>query len=336
MAWLGLDIGGANIKVADGRGFGESIPFALWQAPQQLGLRLRTILAEAPPCDHLAVTMTGELADCFATKAEGVHAILDAVEQAAAGRHTRVYLTSGALVTPQVARSRTLEVAAANWHALARFASRLAPTGSAILIDIGSTTTDMIPLRDGQVVAVGKTDTDRLISGELVYVGVERTPVCAVAANAPYRGQQPTLARELFATVRDAFLLLGQIEENELDRNTADGRPATKAAARMRLGRMICADEEQFHHRDAVEIAAHVAQLTLDLVRKGYQQVVARQVAAPIRLIVAGQGEFLARQVPSSQSMPVSMVSLNRELGPRISRCAPAHAIAVLARESSM
>jgi len=335
MAWLGLDIGGANIKVADGRGFAESFPFALWQAPQQLGLQLRTVIAQSPPCDHLAITMTGELADCYASKEEGVRAILDAVEEAGAGRHTRVYLTSGSLVTLPVARGRTAEVAAANWHALARFAGRFANQGTGILIDIGSTTTDIIPLHEGQVAAHGMTDTERLISGELVYLGVERTPVCAVADHVPYRGHRPSLARELFATLRDVFLVLDQMEESESDRNTADGRPATKAAARVRLGRMICADAEQFHHRDAVEMANSLARQVVQLLKADFQRVLARLATPPARVIMAGQGEFLARQLLPTLDSPLPPFSLNRELGTRVSRCAPAHALAVLARELS-
>src|SRR5438132_14083158 len=85
MNWLALDIGGANLKVADGRGFAASRPFPLWQTPQHLAVALRSLIAESPPADHLAATMTGELADCFATKAEGVRFIVDAFVEAAAG-----------------------------------------------------------------------------------------------------------------------------------------------------------------------------------------------------------------------------------------------------------
>ncbi|MEO8493517.1 MAG: H4MPT-linked C1 transfer pathway protein, partial [Planctomycetota bacterium] len=88
MQWLALDIGGANLKVADGLGHAESFPFALWREPEHLVQELRTLIAQSPRCDRLAVTMTGELADCFENKTAGVTFILDAVQQAADGRHT--------------------------------------------------------------------------------------------------------------------------------------------------------------------------------------------------------------------------------------------------------
>ena len=108
MNWLALDIGGANLKAANGEGYAASYVFPLWQDFQQLGAKLRSLIAEAPPCDHLAVTMTGELADCFASKAEGVRFIIEAVQGAADGRHTRVYLVDGRLVGPPVAMSEPL------------------------------------------------------------------------------------------------------------------------------------------------------------------------------------------------------------------------------------
>ena len=105
MNWLAVDIGGANIKISDGKTFADSTAFPLWKDPTGLAQELRKLLAEAPVSERLAVTMTGELADCFENKAAGVNAILDAVEEAAASRHTRCYLVDGRVVTLQVAPS---------------------------------------------------------------------------------------------------------------------------------------------------------------------------------------------------------------------------------------
>src|SRR5690606_12298586 len=107
------------------------------------------------------------------------------------------------------------------------FSARYAEEGSALLIDVGSTTIDVIPLLDGQPVNVGKTDTERLLSGELVYTGVERTPACALLRTISYRGTMCPIANELFATARDAWLILGELPEDPIDKRTADGRPAT-------------------------------------------------------------------------------------------------------------
>src|SRR6516225_11821769 len=88
---LGLDVGGANLKAAHSGGAARSRPFALWNMPAGLTDALRELLCGWQPYDLLAVTMTGELCDCFATKREGVRAILDAVSAAAGLAPLRVW-----------------------------------------------------------------------------------------------------------------------------------------------------------------------------------------------------------------------------------------------------
>ena len=114
MTWLALDIGGANLKAADGLGFALSCCFPLWRQSKQLPEALGQIIASSPTAEHLAITMTGELADCYSTKASGVADILKAVSQAAGGRQTRVYLNDGRFVLPEVALREPLKAAASS------------------------------------------------------------------------------------------------------------------------------------------------------------------------------------------------------------------------------
>jgi probable H4MPT-linked C1 transfer pathway protein len=335
MNWLALDIGGANLKVADGKGYGQSYMLALWREKNKLAQQIRTAISEAPACDHLALTMTGELADCFESKAVGVRFILQAVASGSDNRHTRVYLVDGRMVTPQVAVTLPQLVAASNWHALARFAGRWAASGPALVIDVGSTTCDVIPLVGGKPMAIGTTDTQRLLSGELVYTGVERSPVCAVAHYLPYRGQTCPAAHELFAATRDVYVLLGELPEDLTNTETSDGQPLSKAASRLRLGRMIGADGEEFNHRDAVAAAQSVADAQAAQLATAIGKVKSRASAAPHKIILCGHGEFLARAALGLAAETAPVVSLAAELGAEVSRCGPAHALAVLAREGS-
>jgi probable H4MPT-linked C1 transfer pathway protein len=335
MKWMGLDIGGANLKAADGEGFAVSHAFPMWENPRALADALRALIALVPKVDHIAVTMTGELADCFNTKAEGVTAILGAVSVAADGRHTRVYLTNGKLVSLQIAGKQPLLAASSNWHALASFAGRYAPQGSGLLVDIGSTTCDLIPLVDGAPVTIGKTDPNRMINGELIYTGVQRTPVCAIGSLVPWRGRKCPVAGEVFATMQDVYLTLGDLPEAPGNTHTADRRPATKAAARDRLARSICADREMFTDSDAHQVAESLAQSQLGKIVGIAVQLIARLQQPPETVVISGRGEFLAKRVLDKMGLKAKVVSLTRELGPMLSYCAPAHALAVLAREGS-
>jgi probable H4MPT-linked C1 transfer pathway protein len=333
MKWLALDIGGANVKAADGKGYAQAYSFAMWRDSSRLAQQIRTAISEAPSCDHLAVTMTGELADCFESKESGVRFILQAVADGSDNRHTRVYLVDGRLVSPQVALSLPQLVAASNWHALARFAGRYAPQGSALLVDVGSTTCDVIPLRDGRPAAKGATDTQRLMTGELVYTGIERSPICAVVSAVPYRGQSCPVVQEVFATMRDAYMILDQIADDPANIQTSDGKPATRPYARLRLARMIAADSLEFNHRDAVALAQAAAEAQNSLLAAAIQQVSQGLPSPPATVVLSGHGEFLAHEALARSQIDGKIVSLTNELGLAASRSAPAHALAVLARE---
>src|SRR5262249_8280371 len=143
-------------------GSARLVPFALWKAPERLANELERLIASMPAPDTLAVTMTGELCDCYESKQQGVHAILDAVESAALSVQVRVWRNDGCFVDLTTARQTPLQVAAANWLALATLAGRFAPEGPALLLDIGSTTTDIVPLLNGKPIPRGRTDPERL------------------------------------------------------------------------------------------------------------------------------------------------------------------------------
>lgn len=339
MRWIALDVGGANLKAADGRGWAAARPFALWRTPERLADELAALLAAAPLHSGVAATMTGELADCYATKAEGVRAIVDAIVTAAAGRSVEIYATDGAFLAPAVAVETPLRMAASNWHALAAFASRFAKGRPGLVIDVGSTTADLIPIADGAPCAVGRTDPERLLSGELVYAGVERTPLAAVVSHLPWQRAEYPVASELFATTADAYLLLGEVAEDAQNLDTADGRPRTRHAAHARMARMVCADTEMFSLADAVAAAAAVREAQIARLVAAAEQVIARRKAPPETIILSGHGEFLARGAVdrlAELGRAPEVLSLNKALGETVSRCAPAHALAILAEEASV
>ena len=325
---LGLDVGGANLKAATPDGRAVSVPFALWKQPDKLPAALAELVGRFPETTELAVTMTGELCDCYETKRQGVGAILDAMVFAASGRPVRVWGTGGEFLTAAASRDEYLTVAAANWHALATFAGRYLPEPSGLLIDVGSTTTDIICTTYGVPTTYGRTDSDRLVFRELVYTGVRRTPVCAL---------DPRVAAEVFATTLDVYLLLGELPEDPADRNTADGRPATIPHAEARLSRMLGGDPDELLPDAAVDLAVRVRREQLGRLTEAADTALTtpHSEGRATAVLVSGAGEFLARRALAdiaSEPMP-AIRSLGEHLGPTVSACAPAYAVAVLAAE---
>jgi probable H4MPT-linked C1 transfer pathway protein len=362
MRVVGLDIGGANLKAADANGKAITRPFAVWKSPEKLASEIDELLASFEKPDAIALTMTAELADCYRTKREGVDAVLTAVEQSAgpipvyvwqmsacetlqasalsvlphsSGGRKPPEALSGSFVKPQQARKSPLQVAAANWHALATFAGRLVPESAALLIDIGTTSTDLIPITDGVPTPIGRTDRERLQSGELVYTGVKRAPVCAVVSQVPYRGRACPVAAELFATTLDVYLALGDLPEDPHDRETADGRPATIAAARDRLARCVCCDATEFSESDTQEMARAVAAAQRRQIARGIDAVQTAQGRVPQCLLISGSGSFLAEQtVAEINSLATAeKMRISDHFGPPIAEAACAFALARLAVE---
>ena len=332
---LALDIGGANIKAADSARRAESFPFALWKDPDRLSRTLSEVIDRFDESTHLGVTMTGELCDCFETRSEGVRRILDAVEAAGGARFgenkARVWTTEARFVSIDEARADPKACAAANWLALATHVARSHPDDEGLLVDIGSTTTDVVAFRSGEAIPIGLDDTSRLTSGELVYRGVRRTPLSSVLQAVALGADVVPLAAELFATTLDAFLVRGDLSPAPDDHDTADGRPATPEHAKDRLARAICLDPPDLTESDAFEIALQITSAVSGLVRDSIDRVSAARSLDGKLAIVSGSGEFLAQRCAGRSFERV--VSLSDVVGEPASAAACAFALTRLLPE---
>jgi hypothetical protein len=323
---VGLDVGGANLKYANLEQSAISRRFALWQHPQRLAEMLaddlRTLGRLSGGIDALAVTMTGELADCFADRAEGVEHIVAHCCQAAGQlgiNCVAFYGVDGRFRQAAQAVREVDRIAAANWHALASFLARRLP-GRATVIDVGSTTTDIIPIEDGRVATAATTDHQRLVAGNLVYVGCRRTPVCALVDRLRYRGRESAVMNELFATIDDARLLLGSAAEDAGDCDSADGKPRTRCFAANRLARMIGLDRRSVSIGDAEELAAQVLRSAKQPITEAIGE-----LPPASTVILSGHGDDL---IDLPHGHPIMRVS--DQLGAAVARCAPSYAVASL------
>jgi probable H4MPT-linked C1 transfer pathway protein len=243
--------------------------------------------------EAVALTTTAELSDAFRTKREGVTFVLDAAEAALGGRQLHAFTTAGEIVPFAEARARAPDVAAANWLASAFAVGAVQP--EALMIDVGSTTTDVVPIAAGKVIAAGRTDFDRLLAGELVYTGALRTNLAATAMRVPVRARWCPVASELFAISADIHLMLGHLAPGAYTCPTPDGRPATVEFARERVARLVCADAEQLSAEEIDAIAAFLHTEQVRQIEAAVRRVSARLEGDP-PVVPLGAGAFLARE----------------------------------------
>jgi probable H4MPT-linked C1 transfer pathway protein len=329
MTVIGLDIGGANLKAAAAAGTARSRPFALWKRPGNLAAELRQLLLGWPPVTRFAITMTGELCDCFVDRSDGVRHILSAVVEVAGRAPVHVWRTDGRFASLEESLTDPLPAASANWLALATFACRFVNNSPALVLDVGSTTTDIVPVIDGRPAPLGRDDASRLDSRELIYTGVRRTPICALLD----LGEGMA---EFFATTLDVYLILGMLAENERDCDTADGRPATREFASARLARMLGSDGPP--PETIQRFAERIAMRQRDLIAKALMKVATALPQPPQRIVTAGSGSFLAQAAidefgRASFSNP-EVIDLRKNLGQESSTAACARAVATLLTET--
>lgn len=327
---LGWDIGGVNTKAARVAGAqvvaAHAAPYEVQRDPAALAPLLARLAAElgGQSSDRHAVTMTAELSQLFRTKREGVGFVLDAVLEAFPNAPVRVWSVDGRWRTPAEARREPLVVAAANWAATASLVARTHP--DCLLIDVGSTTTDIIPIVAGAPAAIGRTDPERLRAGELVYTGALRTPVEAIAPAVPLDGAPTGVAAEGFALAGDVHVWRGVLGPADYTVPTPDGRPATRDFAGERLARSVCADREMLDEARIDLIADAFSDAQVTRIIEGVARVQARHPALRC-VVVAGLGTFLAAQ--AARRAGLSVVHLSESLG-AAARHAPAAAVALL------
>ena len=330
---VALDIGGANLKAAHDAGPSICVPFELWRKPEGLRDAIHRLLASLPAFDSLLLTMTGELCDCFETRKAGVSFILSAVFGASKSIPTSVWCVDSRFRTPIEIIDEPLLAASSNWIGLAKVAARIAENGPGLLVDVGSTTTDLVPMAGGKPRHRGRTDLERLRSGELVYAGVRRTPLAAIASSLRFRSESIGLCAERFAETLDVYLTLGSIPPDPADLGTADGRPATRDAARSRLARMVGEDRDGFNNDDAEDLARSADSALLDRLELSARAACHATIGHPIHAVVSGSGEFLATRLARRLVGPAGRVlSLSELWGPAGSEAACARALLELTR----
>jgi probable H4MPT-linked C1 transfer pathway protein len=334
---IGWDLGGANLKLAHveaGRvTLVAQVPCPVCQDRSKFDAALKDALAPCPPPAQHAVTMTGELSDVFSNRAEGVAYLVDMM-RSAVGNDTLFYGGRAGFLSAKEAMAQPLDVASANWHASAQLIARHCRSG--LFVDIGTTTTDLIPLASGHPATRGYTDGERLAARELIYAGVVRTPVMAFSRFAPFGDTVQGIAAERFATVADVYRLTGELPDDADPYPTPDLRGKSKEDSATRLARMLGRDASEAPLETWVELAAFFAGLQRSELTEAARSLANREaLGSDAPVIGAGCGRFLARRLAADLGRPYRDFAEIIDCGPAAremaARCAPAVSVALLA-----
>ena len=295
-SWIALDIGGANIKVAHGSGVGRTDPSEVWERPDELSLAVAGAVATLPSWNQAAVTMTAEplrlLSDqgrrCERRAGRGGCGWCPGVRSSCGES------TAGFTASPRSAGSPD-----------ARRGGQLAGTGDR---------RRAIDTAFHGNLDRHRHDHDRPHPARLRQRGGPRTkryraaperrswctrecgerPCVRSRPELPVRGVPTGLAAEMFPSTLDVYLMLGDLEPDPADLSTADGRPATREAARDRLARMVGTDREGLSADDAFQFARAADRCLMARLERAAERACRQTIGQPEAAVIAGSGDFLA------------------------------------------
>lgn len=342
---IGWDIGGAHVKAVmlDHQGMviaATQRACALWQGLAPLQKVLNDVINDWQ-LDQMtvmhAVTMTGELVDCFSHRAEGVRAIAQTMTQHFGS--CRFY-AANAQQTSFVSQVSGLEtdIASMNWHAsalcLQKTVQAQLPVRHALIVDIGSTTTDITACHAGHLQVSGWTDAERLLSGGLVYTGVVRTPLMAWGPSIAWQGRRQAIAAELFATSADVYRMLGWLVPKDDLAATADGQDKSLSATIQRIARMVGCDAIDHPMDTWYSLATAFQHQQLNMLSQVIQTQIAPMASRPL-IIGLGAGHWLVAQLAQElglayQSATTLIPAAEESLQQQAAVAFPAYAVAKL------
>lgn len=340
---VGWDLGGAHVKtcVTDHQGrivrvLQTACP--LWKGLPYFRDAIAAISDEIVSTETLhAVTMTGEMVDLFSDRAEGVQKLIDAFCEHIAPSSVYFYTYDQRFVSMSEALENSQSVASANWQASARLAAdRLA---SGLLVDIGSTTTDLIPFSEHCILAQGCTDFERMRDEELVYVGVVRTPLTCLAHVVPFEGHWVAVMNEQFANAADVFRLVDRLPAHADMHPSADQAGKSWEESARRLARMIGRDFATASETAWRRLAEYFAEQSLGKIRHACDKILSRgRIPEDAPLVGVGVGRFLVEELARRMRRPYidfGALVADASLGSGIDAadCGPAVAVAQLLRK---
>lgn len=278
MRIAGFDIGGANTDLAvvelDEYGNITDITtkftyLPMWQRKEDLARVLKDLAEPFGKIDAVGVSMTAELVDAYKTKVDGV---IDISTKSKDAFDVPVgFVSLDGIMGLSELKKDPMKAAAANWIATAPLAAKI--NSETILLDTGSTTTDIIPIKNGMECAKGRSDLERLMTGELVYSGTLRTNVAVLVEKVPINNQMTRVASELFAVTGDVHMVLGNITNENYTGATMDGSGKTLEDCMRRISRVVCGDLNVLSFEDIKEIAEYIYSEQVRKISEALQEV---------------------------------------------------------------
>jgi len=242
--YVGLDIGGAHVK-AVGIDQYKKINFIfyekcpLWKDFVLLEKTLYKLLKYLDSRKAtFGITITAELSDCFVNRTNGAKLIYKLCKKL--GIKFYFFSSKNKNFEKKINFS---DICSMNWLATGEYIKD--KINEAVVIDFGSTTTDIIIIKNQRIVNRHFSDFDRINNCELIYTGCTRTPLFAIAKKIVVNSNEYNLIPELFSTTADLYRVNKLLNKNLDLFDSADNRSKSKLNSLKRISRNFGVDFEK-------------------------------------------------------------------------------------------
>ena len=292
MKIIGWDIGGAHIKAV-------KIDFKkkelknlhmyspIWKNINTLEKSIKLIKKKFGKNNYHAVVMTAELSDIFKNRKLGVKHIINLSSKILGDKNTFFYNKKN-FIKKNIALDKANSLKSLNWHATANFIGSF--FSNCVLVDIGSTTTDIIPIKNKNVISKGCNDYKRLQSNELLYLGVLRSPINAIE-------KKKNLIYENFADLGDVYRILKKIPAKFDLLPTKDNKNKDKHSSARRIARIFGKDYKKNDFLKWKKVCYKIEKNHLKILSENIKKVEKRNFSKKVPIIGAGIGEFLIKKI---------------------------------------
>ena len=264
--YLGLDIGGAHIKVV---GLNATRQIVLvkymkcyfWNKSEDFLTFVKQINKYINKQTLIGITMTAELCDSFKTRKQGFDVVSRYCKEL---KNDFFFYSLGK--SPFIKKAEYKNVVSMNWHAIGSYVSH--EITNCIIIDFGSTTTDLICIKNKKIKNIHFDDFSRLNNSELLYSGLVRTPIFSIINEVKIDDKTFKIIPEFFSNMGDIYRISYSQELcHDID-DTADLRSKSYINSLCRVSRNFGIDYDTSLENFIIQISKNIVGKQLSVINK--------------------------------------------------------------------
>jgi probable H4MPT-linked C1 transfer pathway protein len=299
--YIGWDIGGAHTKYTISSHRKNTVECRivlceLWKSLSQLENIIKSINVKYKEKFRIInlISMSAEMCDTFSSRKKGVKVILSLFNKRGFINH--IYSDNNGISNFKSFKNYS-SLASTNWMAIPDYLKNM--DKNILAIDIGSTTTDLVLIKNHICINKRHDDYSGLNTKELLYTGALRTPIYSVINSLNLKNKVYNVIPENFSTMSDIYRLLSIIKKKSDYTDTADGRSKSTKDTLRRISRVFGFDYSEDKNNTINMLSRKIMSAHLDQISYTIKNHIKDNFSATkdLKIIGMGVGRILIKMI---------------------------------------